>query len=157
MDFSAGMMAEVSLIRIKKTLTEHTKIMIKKCGTFLLIFLILNLVQGRFIIAQEVGNETTTRKIKEKVSEIGKGRKIVVRRNDETKLKGVLSEIDADSFTVTDKKTSAETRFNYSEVKKVSRAGMSTGAKIGIAAGVAVPLIIVLALFGKRLCNEQAC
>ena len=124
------------------------------------MFLMLNLVQGRLAIAQQAGNDpesAATRKIKVKVSEIGKDRKIVVRRNDDTKLKGVLSAIDTDSFTVTDKKTGAETRLGYSEVKKVSRQGLPTGAKIGIAAGVAVPAIILLTLLRKRICNESAC
>ena len=132
--------------------------MIKKCGTLLLMVLLLNLVAGRSVIAQNPSNdETAARKVKVKVSEFGAGKKIVVVRRDETRLKGVIGVIEADSFTVADKKTGAETRLAYSQVKKVSRAGMSTGTKIAIAAGVAVPVIIVLALFGKRYCNEQAC
>lgn len=133
--------------------------MIKKCGTLLLMFLILNLASGRLVRAQQVADapeSPATRKVKIKVSKIGKGKKIVVVRADDTKLKGVVSAIELDSFTVTDKKTGAETRFNYAEVKKVNRGGNST-VTIAVVAGVAVPLIIVLALFGKRYCNEQGC
>jgi hypothetical protein len=133
--------------------------MIKKCGTLLMMFLLLNLAGARLATAQSLSDDESaaTRKVKIKVSEIGKGKKIVVTRRDETKLKGVVSAIDPDSFALTDKKTGAETRFGYAEVKKVSRAGMSTGAKLAIGASIAVPVIIVLALLGKRICNESAC
>ncbi|HEY8563792.1 MAG TPA: hypothetical protein VIL74_25660 [Pyrinomonadaceae bacterium] len=123
------------------------------------MFLLLNLAGARLATAQSLSDDESaaTRKVKIKVSEIGKGKKIVVTRRDETKLKGVVSAIDPDSFALTDKKTGAETRFGYAEVKKVSRAGMSTGAKLAIGASIAVPVIIVLALLGKRICNESAC
>jgi hypothetical protein len=130
--------------------------MLKKCVAFLLMFLTLNLVAGPIVNAQATGDAATA-KVKAKVAKIGRGKKVVVVRRDETKLRGVLNVIDADYFSLTDKKTGAETRFAYSEVKKVNRPGLSTGAKIAIIAGIAVPVIIGLSLLRIRICNESAC
>ena len=124
------------------------------------MFLVLNFVGARLVVAQVTGNAdaAATAKVREKVSKIGKGKKVVVIvRSDNSRRKGVVKEIDGDSFTVTDKETGAETRFEYSQVKKVSRAGLPVGAKIAIIAGIAVPVVIALTLLRIRLCNEGAC
>lgn len=132
--------------------------MLGKCGTVLLMFLLLNFVNGRLVFAQTVSdNDARTAKVKERVAKIGKGKKIVVIQLDDVKIKGVVSAIDADSFTVTDKKTGTERRVTYSEVRRAYRAGLSVGTKIAFAAGIAVPAIIILAIFGKRYCNESQC
>jgi hypothetical protein len=136
--------------------------MFKKYLVFSLIVLVFNFVGGRLVFAQTQNDKSVklTQKIKTKVAKFGSGEKskVKVELLNQTKIKGYISAIDDDSFTITDKKTGAATKIDYANTKKVmSGKGLSTAAKIGIAVGIAVPLTIILTLFGIRYCNESAC
>ncbi len=137
--------------------------MFKKYLVMSLIVLMFNLVGGRLLFAQTQDDDKSaklTAKIKTKVAKFGTGEKskVKVELRNQTKIKGYISTIDDDSFTVTDKKTGTATKIEYAQVKKVSNDnGLSTAGKIGIAVGIAVPLAILLTLFGIRYCNESAC
>ncbi len=133
--------------------------MLKKCTSFLLMFLVFNLAAGRVALAQVTDDKQAraTAKIKEKVVKIGRDKKITVRRTDKTEVTGYLSAINSDSFTITDKINGTTTSFSYAEVKKVSRDGSSKALTIGLIAGLAAAATIVLVILGKRICNESAC
>jgi hypothetical protein len=133
--------------------------MIKKSLVLSLIVLVLNFAGGTAAFAQTQDNKKV-QKIKTKVAKYGTGEKAKVKVEllNQTKIKGYISAIDDDSFTVTDKKTGAATKIDYANTKKVmSGGGLSTAAKIGIAVGIAVPVTILLTLFRIQYCNEQAC
>jgi hypothetical protein len=124
-----------------------------------LIVLVLNLAGGNAVFAQTQDNKNVE-KIKTKIAKIGTGEKSKVRVEllNQTKLKGYVSAIDNDSFTVTDKKTGTATKVDYAQVKKVMNGyGLSTAAKIGIGVGIAVPVAIVLTIFGIYCSNEGGC
>ena len=136
--------------------------MFKKYLVFSLIVFVFNFAGGRLVFAQTQDSKSAklTQKIKTKVAKYGTGEKakVKVELRNQTKIKGYISAIDDDTFTVTDRKTGAATKIDYANTKKVmSGNGLSTAAKIGIAVGIAVPLTIILTLFGIRYCNEQAC
>jgi hypothetical protein len=137
--------------------------MFKKYLVMSLIVLMFNLAGGRLLFAQTQDNDKSagsTAKIKTKVAKYGTGEKskVKVELHNQTKIKGYVSAIEDNSFTVTDKKTGTATRIEYAQVKKVMNDnGLSTAGKIGIAVGIAVPVAIILTLFGIRYCNESAC
>jgi preprotein translocase subunit SecF len=87
-------------------------------------------------------------KVKEGISKLGTGAdaRVEVKLRDKTKLKGYVSEADADSFVVVDEKTNTISRMTYAQVKQVKGNNLSTAAEIAI--GVAVILIpIAVVLF----------
>jgi len=137
--------------------------MFKKYLVMSLIVLMFNLAGGRLLFAQTQDDDKSaklTAKIKTKVAKYGTGEKakVKVELRNQTKIKGYISTIEDDSFTVTDKKTGTATKIEYAQVKKVMNgSGLSTTAKIGIAVAIAVPLTVLLTLFGIRYCNESAC
>lgn len=130
--------------------------MFKKYLVLLLIVLMFNLVNARLSFAQT--QDSLTQEVKTKVAKIGTGEKakVKIELRNETKIKGFVSAIESDSFTVTDKKTGSTTKIEYSQVKKVSRDRMSTGAIIAIAGGAAAATVLLL-IYRAIYCNEQAC
>ena len=61
-----------------------------------------------------------------------------------TKMKGYISQIGDDSFTVTDSKTKQQTVVAYRDAARVEGRGLSGGARIGIIVGVAVTATAVV-------------
>lgn len=136
--------------------------MLKKYLVMSLIALVFNLAGGGLLFAQtreDAKNAELTAKIKTKVAKFGAGEKskVKVELRNETKLKGYISAIETDSFTVTDKKTGATTKVDYAQVKKVNRPGLPVGAKIAIVAAIAVPAIVLLRIYLILCKNEGGC
>ncbi len=135
--------------------------MLKKYLVLSLIVLVFNFAGGGSVFAQTQSDKDAKKiqKIKSKVAKYGTGEKakVKVSLRNQTKIKGYISAIEDDSFTVTDKKTGTTTKVDYAQVKDVSRNNLSTNAKIAIALGIAVPVTIILTLFGIYYCNESAC
>ena len=82
-------------------------------------------------------------KTKNEVQKRGAGERVKVTLRNKTEVKGYISQIDAESFQVTEKKSGRVTTVAYQDVLKVRKQGMSTGAKIAIAAGVAGVVVLV--------------
>jgi len=84
-------------------------------------------------------------KVKLAVQKRGTGEhsRVTVTLRDKTEVKGYVSEISAESFLVTDKKSGRVTTVAYQDVLKVRKQGMSTGAKIAIGAGIAGVIVLV--------------
>jgi hypothetical protein len=84
-------------------------------------------------------------KVKLAVQERGAGKhsQIKVTLRDKTEVKGYISQIGPDSFQLTNNKTRKATWIEYRDVEKVRKPGLSTGAKIAIAAGVAGVVVLV--------------
>ena len=85
-------------------------------------------------------------KIKAEIQKRGIGEKSRVKvklRDNGGEVKGYISRIDDTSFQVTDRKSGHVTSINYADVDKVRGSGLSTGAKIAIAAGVAAGVLIL--------------
>jgi len=110
-----------------------------------------NEVQKRGTGEREPGDRTTTHLCTSHASKV----KVTLRVR--TEVKGYISQIDADSFQVTDKESSRVTTIAYDDALKVRKNGLSTSAKIAIGAGAVGGAMIVLGLVaipvGWRLSN----
>jgi hypothetical protein len=102
--------------------------------------------------AQARNEQELAQKIKAKVEKIGSGPKarVEVKLVDGDKVKGYISEVRADHFVVTDKKTGGVTTIAYAQAKQV-RTPEEISLKdsemwVGIIAGVAV---LVFAVWAK--------
>jgi hypothetical protein len=84
------------------------------------------------------------KKLKESVVRLGTGTaaRVEVKLKDKTKLKGHVSELDDEGFSVVDSKTGTSTRVNYPQVQKVKGHNLSTGAKIAIGLGAVVAVLV---------------
>lgn len=136
--------------------------MFKKYLALAIIVLMLNLAGDRLIFAQTQDDKSAklAQKIKKQVTEIGVGEKSKVRveLQNRTKIKGYISSIDNDSFTITEKKTGMLTKIEYAQTQKVKLGyGLPTAVTIGVVAGLATAAVIALAILGKRYCNEASC
>lgn len=87
-------------------------------------------------------------KVRSQVLKRGTGEKATVKvtLRDQSVVKGYISTIDTESFRVTDKKSGHVTTIAYEDAAKVQKSGLSTGAKIGIGAGVAGGIFLAAVL-----------
>ena len=88
---------------------------------------------------------------------VGKEAKVEVKLRDNTKLKGYVSGVEEDSFTVTDK-TGTPRSVAYTDVAKVSKQGngWSTRTKAIVGAAVAAGAIITWIIVKPALCDGGA-
>lgn len=73
----------------------------------------------------------------------GPGARVEVRLKDKTRLKGYVAEASEAGFSVVDEKTGAATRVAYPQVQKVKGHNLSTGAKVAIALGAVVTVLVI--------------
>ena len=102
---------------------------------------------------EKLSKEERASKIKAQIQKRGTGEKATVKitLRDRTEVKGYISQIDADSFQVTDKKTGKASTLTYDAVDRVRGGGLSRGTKIAIWVGVGAAVAIGLALMAHTL------
>lgn len=85
-------------------------------------------------------------KVKTEIGKLGVGpdAQIRVKLRDKTKLSGYISQANADSFVITDPKTGTAIEVAYPNVTQAKGHNLSTGAKIAIAAGIAVGVAVLV-------------
>lgn len=85
------------------------------------------------------------KKLKEGVAKVGTGTeaRIEVKLKDKTKLKGYVSEVGDEGFSVVDSKTGTSTHVAYPQVQKVKGHNLSTGAKVAIGLGAVVAVLVI--------------
>ena len=77
--------------------------------------------------------------------------KVKVKLRTGEEVKGRIDQSDDNGFTVTQDKTSKQVQIAYADVDKVSgRGGLSTGAKIGIIAGIAIGVLAIVVIVAIR-------
>jgi hypothetical protein len=81
---------------------------------------------------------------------LGEKSRVTVRLRDRTEVKGYISQIEADTFQVTDWKSGQVTTVAYQDVTRIRGGGISTGAKIATGAGVVAGAMIGLGFLGYR-------
>jgi hypothetical protein len=88
----------------------------------------------------------------------GKDARVEVKLRDNTKLKGYISDVKEDSFTVVDSKTGLARSLSYADVMQVSKRGngLSTFTKVAIGAGVAAGAIVGWLILKPALCDGGA-
>jgi hypothetical protein len=89
---------------------------------------------------QAQGQPDRAASVKAKMRKMGVGERSVVRvkLKDGTELLGYLSQIENDSFTITDKATKKATSVSYGDVLSLKGKGLPTSAKVLIAVGIGV-------------------
>ena len=94
-----------------------------------------------------IANEDSS-KIRTQVQERGTGEKAKVKATlrDKSVVEGYISQADAESFRVTDKKSGQVTTIAYRDVAKVKKPGLSIGAKIGIGVGIGAGILVAAVL-----------
>ena len=104
-------------------------------------------------------SEAKTNKIKNEIVSRNSKRKtaIKIKMLDGKKYVGKITEVEDETFTITESKTDQIINLAYKDVGKVSSKGLSKGATIGILAGVGAGAAIILGVLAKRVCNEQSC
>jgi hypothetical protein len=126
-------------------------ILFKKTFAVLLSVMILA-TSFAFQSVQAQTRSSTAAKARLKVESLASDARVEVKLLDGTKLKGVVSTKDQDSFTVTDRKTGASSVVRYAEVAEVKKSGggFSTKSWIilgSVVAGVVITWIIVKPVF----------
>ena len=125
--------------------------MFRKYVSLMLAILIINLACGVTAFASNSNDEKEDKiaeKLKTKITKIGTGAdaKIIVKLKDGTKIKGYVTEITDDSFTVMNKKTNVPAKILYSQAKQVYSNNPQTGLVIfGIVGGIASIIALIFA------------
>ena len=81
----------------------------------------------------------------------GESSRVRVTLRNQSEVKGYISQIDAETFQVTDKKSGRVTTVAYQDVTRVRGGGMSSGAKIGIVAAIGAAVIVILVVLTSQL------
>ena len=95
-------------------------------------------------------------KIKNKIAEIGTepNRKVKIRLNDGTNLKGYITEIKDDYFSMLDKNSGKVLSVEYPKVVEVKRDGVPKALRVigitALATGVVIGILTVLGLVAAR-------
>jgi hypothetical protein len=117
-------------------------------GKHFTILLVALLVFNSLGTAQATQTEEMFRTTKLKASlqkrGIGEKSRVKVRLRNKEEIKGYISKTEDASFDVTDKTVGQATTILYVDVERVQGSGLSKGAKIGIIAGAAVALVVVV-------------
>src|SRR5437773_701009 len=86
---------------------------------------------------------------------IGENSQVKVKlRGNEGEVKGYISRIDETSFQVTEQKSGRVRTINYADVDRIRGTGLSTGAKIAIAAGIGAAGIVIGILASLAISGE---
>ena len=127
---------------------------------FLIIAAMFHLAVLSPISAQSTQTDERTAKAKASAEKIASGSKpnAEVKLRSGQKIKGKITAVSTDSFSIFESKSGKSQTILFSDVKQIkkSRRGLSTGAWIAIGVG-ATAAIVVGAFFGKYYCNEAAC
>ena len=129
--------------------------MFKKYLTLILTVMVINLTLGSstFANSKEDKNSKLVAQVKANIAKLGTGKdaQIEVKLKNGTKLKGYVSEITDDHFSVMDSKTGTATSVDYHNAKQVKGHNLSTKAKIAIAVGITIGVVIILTIIGAKV------
>ena len=119
-----------------------------KTMSFLLIGMILNLGFFHTTGFAESKAEKHAAKVKAGIVRLGTGveSRVKVKLRDKTVVKGYISEVTEDSFTVVNEETNFVTKIPYSQAKQVKGNNLSTGVKVAIVLGIFIAIAAVFAL-----------
>lgn len=109
----------------------------------MVVGLIINLSFGSFAFAQNTQTRATE-KAKISVAKFGTGGRLTeVKLNDNTKIKGYITEIKDDRFVLVSKKNGATVNIPYNEVKSVRRT-FTTFQRVAVITGVTLGVIVLI-------------
>jgi len=124
--------------------------MLKKLCSILIACALVSVVTMRPALAKSDNDKQSraAEKVKVGILKLGTGTeaRVEVKLRDGTKLKGYISETNEDSFVVVDAKTGASIPVAYPQVKQVKGNNLSNGAKLAIAVGIIVAIVLGVVL-----------
>jgi hypothetical protein len=131
--------------------------MLRKCTSFLLAALLLSTfvcVRSANADSKEEKQAHLMEKVKVGISRLGVGKdaRVEIKLRDKTEVKGYVYQAGQDNFVVRNSKTAADTTVAYRDVTAVKGKGLSKGAKIGIAVGIAATAVVISAALLLRNC-----
>jgi small nuclear ribonucleoprotein (snRNP)-like protein len=103
--------------------------------------------------AQSRAADAQATKVKAEVAKrvANKKTKVKVKLRSGEQLKGQIDQSDDSGFTITQDKTNSQVKIPYADVEKVSgRGGLSTAAKVGIIAGIAIGVLAIVVIVAVR-------
>ena len=110
--------------------------------------------------AQTTFDDQATQKIRTKVAKIGLGPKarVEAKLRDGTKVKGYISAVNPDSFTITEQNTGNTRDLNYADVAEVKKpgGGLSSRGWIIIAGAATAATIVGFTVLKPVLCDGGA-
>ena len=107
--------------------------------------------------AQSVNADVAT-KIRANVQSLSVNRdqKVEVRLRDKTKLKGLITSVEADSFNITDSKNGSSETIAYADVVQVKKASKGFSTKWLILGGVGAAAIVTWIVVKPAVCDGGA-
>ena len=123
----------------------------KLMPVLLMLALILSPVP-RAVLAQQQLTEPGAVKIKTDIARRLRGEKtdVTVRLRNGSELKGRITQVAENMFTLKEKKTGTQRDISYADVTKVKGRGLSKGAKFGILTGIVAGAVIIGALISLK-------
>jgi len=123
-------------------------------------FVVVGTIGLHAVKAQTPDRNQAAEKVRIQVTKIGLGPKarIEVKLHDDSQLKGYISAVNQDSFTLTDSKTGATQNVNYGEVAQIKKSGggLSTRSWIIIGGAGAAAAIVGFTVVKPVLCDGGA-
>ena len=134
--------------------------MIKKYSSITLICLLLVTANFSLITAQTQTDKTASSIAKVKAAVLkrktGKNKRVQVIMQNESELRGYISQTGEESFELTDSKTKQSRSIFYRDVKKVRGTGLSKTVITSLAV-VGTVAAVVLYVVLAPICNEGGC
>lgn len=127
--------------------------MFRKYLGALLVALVLNLCLS--VSVQARGGDPKTAKGAEKVKAniarlgVGSDSRIEVQLRDKTRLKGYVSQITENGFSVVDDRSGQETEIPYAQARQIKGNNLSTGVKVAITVGIILAIAAIAVLVGS--------
>ena len=125
-----------------------------KITSILLIIVLVHIAYPSTALAGDSPEEEAkfAEKLKSEIAKLGTGpdAQVEVKLRDKTKLKGYISEVSDESFTVVDGRSGSARTVTYPQVKQVKGNNLVTGAKILITIGI----VLVIALIFASCCAQ---
>lgn len=124
-----------------------------KCFTMFLAVVVLNAFVFTSSVSATSNGTKRAEKVKAAVAKLGSGpdEKVKLKLSDGTKLNGYVSEIKAESFSVTNERTGVVTQVGYANAKQIRGNNLSTKAKVAIGLGILLGIIIAVALLSDDI------
>lgn len=131
--------------------------MFKRVPALVIMLTLISASSGRYPVWARTENANAM-KVRETVEKLGidRGARLEVRLPDNTKVKGHISAVDQDSFTVTDGKTGAERRLFYDDVAEVRKSGGGLSTRGWILIGAAAAAVATWIIIKPALCDGGA-
>lgn len=127
--------------------------MFKKYLTLFITIFVINLSLGASVFAKDSSDKEAefAEKVKVNITKLGTGidAKVKLKLKDGTKLKGYISQINADSFVVVNEKSGAISEVSYSSPKQVKGNNLSGGVALAIGIGLIAAFVIIIFVAGR--------